>query len=402
MKRPIKQYVISSLLALCLLAGAMLPATAITYNGIAGNGTNGIYIDIYSHPYTTYANKAYGQYAYTDLGCAWFASARACQLTGIDTPIWSGQSWYDSAYAYYGYTRGATPQAKALVCYTNHVAVVESVNGNSITISEGGNTSSGANDYCIIQTLSREQVESARGGAFLGYVYLGVGGSGGSSAVDLGTDFYGYIYSDYANMVLTTNTDGNWGNVFISPYRATKRQLWRFVRNGDGSYVIYSAYGNCCLDVADASKENGANLTANRPSGHPAQSFYILQGPDSYIFQTALCSTVIDIAGDYGPVDGTNVAMWSYWGGDNQHFTVYKVPGNYPPLMQYGDITLDGLVDASDALLALQHSVNLTHLDYTYLETADVNNDDVINATDALMILQKSVGLIPSFPAQSQ
>lgn len=51
---------------------------------------------------------------------------------------------------------------------------MESVNGNSITISEGGYTwnDSPNYDYCIIQTLTRSQVESARNGKFLGYVYL--------------------------------------------------------------------------------------------------------------------------------------------------------------------------------------------------------------------------------------
>ena len=118
-----------ALLLVLVLSFQFLPlsADAWTGNGIANNGYDGISINIYAHPYTTYANKSYGQYAYGPSGCAWFASARACQLTGKDTVIWSGQSWFDSAYSYYGYSRGSTPMAKALVCYTNHVAVVEAV-----------------------------------------------------------------------------------------------------------------------------------------------------------------------------------------------------------------------------------------------------------------------------------
>ena len=52
--------------------------------------------------------------------------------------------------------------------------------------------------------------------------------------------------------------------------------------------------------------------------------------------------------------------------------------------MKYGDINEDSRIDASDALLALQHSVKLITLtDEAYL-AADVNGDDTINASDAL------------------
>ena len=401
MKRTMHHILLPLLLMVSMLAGAVLPAAAA--GGIANNGTNGIYIDIYSAPYKTYQSKPYGGNAYTAVGCAWFASARAYELTGKDTPIWSGVSWYNTAYSYYGYTRGSTPQAKALACYANHVAVVEAVNGNSITISEGGNTSFPGNGYCAILTMTRAQVESARGGAFLGYVYLGVGGGssgGGSSGADLGTGFYGYIYSPYANMVLTnTTTDGRWGNVVVSPYKATRKQLWRFERNANGSYVVYSAYGNSCLDVADASTQQGANLTANTPSGHPAQSFYFYEVNGGYKIQTAISSTVVDVAGDTGAVDGTNVAMWDYWGGPNQVFTVTKVPNNYPPFMSQGDISLDNQITAADALLALQYATGKIQLDISYNQIADVNRDGKISATDALMILQRAVGNINSFPA---
>ena len=57
-------------------------------------------------------------------------------------------------------------------------------------------------------------------------------------------------------------------------------------------------------------------------------------------------------------------------------------------------------VDASDALLALQHSVELIALEDEPLYVADVNQDDRVDAADALLILQKSVQLIDHFPAE--
>lgn len=143
--------------------------------GIFGNGTNGISIDIHGAVYKNYAKKSYGSYAYGPEGCAWFASARASELTGNDTPIFDGMNWYHTWYDNYGYTRGQKPHAKALACYTGHVAVVEQVDGDEITISEGGWGPAGKeHGYTIIQTMTQKELESERGGtgAFIGYVYL--------------------------------------------------------------------------------------------------------------------------------------------------------------------------------------------------------------------------------------
>ena len=171
------------LIILSLFLFWMVPknAYALAPSGIGGNGTGGISIDINAAPYTNYANiPTWGQYAYGPSGCAWFASARVNQLTGANCTIYSGKSWYDSAYKSFGFSRGSTLQAKALACYENHVAVVESVSGNQAVVSEGGYQGANSNantGYCLIHTMSKATLESGRNGAFLGYVYLGAGSS---------------------------------------------------------------------------------------------------------------------------------------------------------------------------------------------------------------------------------
>lgn len=70
-----------------------------------------------------------------------------------------------------------------------------------------------------------------------------------------------------------------------------------------------------------------------------------------------------------------------------------------PAAFVFGNLNEDQKVDASDALMVLQHSVKLLTLPEESLALADVNADGEINASDALMILQKSVGLIEEFPA---
>ncbi len=66
----------------------------------------------------------------------------------------------------------------------------------------------------------------------------------------------------------------------------------------------------------------------------------------------------------------------------------------------YGDINNDGDINATDALMALQHSVRLIELDETQSAAADVDGNGGIDAADALCILQYSVQLITRFPVE--
>lgn len=71
------------------------------------------------------------------------------------------------------------------------------------------------------------------------------------------------------------------------------------------------------------------------------------------------------------------------------------------PMVTLGDINDDGSIDASDALLALQHSVKLITLSESEFLVANVDASDTVDASDALLILQASVKLIQpeDFPA---
>ena len=160
----------------CLMVSLMVTSSAYT---IQNNGVDGLYIDIESAPYQSLAQvPTWGQYAYTESGCAWYASARAKELTGKNIQmIYSGSSWYNTAYSYFGFSRSSTPKGKSLACWTNHVAVIEWVYGDSVTISEGGYTyGNKTTGYCVIRSVKISEIEAGNplAGSFLGYVYLGV------------------------------------------------------------------------------------------------------------------------------------------------------------------------------------------------------------------------------------
>ncbi len=180
MRKRVVSFVLCLLMAVsAAIVGTTGVSAAAARGPIKNNGTNGIYIDILGYPYTNYANIAdYGQWAYTDQGCAWFASARVKELTGKGYTIYSGYNWYNSTYAVFGFSRGRTVKAKAIACFANHVSVIERVDGDILTISEGGvqGTENAQYGHCHITTKSKADFEAGNSGtgAFLGYVYLGV------------------------------------------------------------------------------------------------------------------------------------------------------------------------------------------------------------------------------------
>lgn len=62
-----------------------------------------------------------------------------------------------------------------------------------------------------------------------------------------------------------------------------------------------------------------------------------------------------------------------------------------------GDVNLDTIIDASDALAVLKHAASLEKLEGEANENADVNSDGNIDASDALEILKYAAGLIEEF-----
>lgn len=85
----------------------------------------------------------------------------------------------------------------------------------------------------------------------------------------------------------------------------------------------------------------------------------------------------------------------------NYNFDSSKVTLKVPTSYTLGMVNGDENIDASDALMALQHSVKLITLEDSAFKAADVTGDNTVDASDALLILQYSVKLIGAedFPA---
>lgn len=92
----------------------------------------------------------------------------------------------------------------------------------------------------------------------------------------------------------------------------------------------------------------------------------------------------------------SGVTYGIYVVGTNTSYTKVASFSYYAPYV-LGDIDADGKINSSDALLALQKSVDIVELNNIQLLAGDVNGDGTINSSDALEILQYSVQLRDSF-----
>lgn len=125
--------------------------------------------------------------------CTWYAWGRAYELTGVKLPCRNdAKTWYSVA-SNNGYLVGADPVENAIAVWSKgkygHVAYVEAVNGNNVTISESNwKKTTSDNQYSLKKgieyysgrtTLTKNEMQT-RYGTFLGYIYLT--GSGSVSA----------------------------------------------------------------------------------------------------------------------------------------------------------------------------------------------------------------------------
>ena len=136
-----------------------------------------------SHYFST-ANPFYPAYAPTPgtldaLGnCTWYAWGRAYEILGSRPQLSTGNAgdWYtyNKKNNFYAYSDG-TPQAGAIACWENHVAVVEKVNSDgTIMISESSYKIDGVTEGIRFRT--RDNLSGSApdnyGDRFIGYIYL--------------------------------------------------------------------------------------------------------------------------------------------------------------------------------------------------------------------------------------
>lgn len=120
-----------------------------------------------SNSYYNRSLNVYSQCGYGMPNCTAYAYGRIYEITGEEPLIKSGSadSWWsiNKRNGYYEY--GQEPKLGAIACWSNHVAVVEAINENTVTVSQ----SHWRGNYFDTSTFTSGS--SRFGQAFYGYIY---------------------------------------------------------------------------------------------------------------------------------------------------------------------------------------------------------------------------------------
>ena len=139
--------------------------------------------------------------------------------------------------------------------------------------------------------------------------------------VDIGTNFYANI--TVSGTKLNLSLSGS--NAIVNNASGNLSQVWKFVRQSDGSYNIINQQTDQALDVTNGVATSAANVQLYKVDGTKAQKWYIYQVNGGYVLRAA-CSggCVLDLAGG-SKKDNTNIQQYTYNGTSAQKFSITKV-----------------------------------------------------------------------------
>lgn len=160
-------------------------------------------------------------------------------------------------------------------------------------------------------------------------------------ASDLGSDFYSRIVFNGTYLQAVGSTVSYSSGWYIDVKTTTTladdpRQIWRFVRQSDGSYKIKNEYSGWCLDVQNGVAQNAQNVwTWNTDHGNDSARWYLVHSPgdSTYRIVSALKYPSelysIDIPNS-STDEGTNVELFSQRWDANQQFAISSISYTRP------------------------------------------------------------------------
>ncbi len=127
-----------------------------------------------------------------------------------------------------------------------------------------------------------------------------------------------------ANIISAKNTEVGLGvsgtAVNLYSNSAVSSQVWKFVRQSNGSYVITNMSNNMVLDAGD----EDIKITAAASNGSKQQQWYLYEKNGTYIMKPASCTyAVLDLANS-STASGTGAVRGAVSGSNTQRFKIVK------------------------------------------------------------------------------
>lgn len=197
-----------------------------------------------------------------------------------------------------------------------------------------------------------------------------------AAPVNLGDNFYARIKNQSSGWYFTNNN----GNVEGQEAIDSDSQIWKFERQSDGSYKIFSKIDGIMDVYASAKDGNATNVQLWSEHGGNNQKYYIYRLDDAYYIKPLCTDLVVDMALNEYP---GNVAVWAK--GDDwapQKFDIIK--------QIKGDLNGDTNITLTDLIPLQKHLLLRTNLTTEQSALADLNEDGIINVID-LMLLKRTL-----------
>ena len=146
----------------------------------------------------------------------------------------------------------------------------------------------------------------------------------GLTPVNLGDTFYAYIINQSFWKMATMDSDKN---ISLRSEKRCGNQLWKFVRQGNGSYVIYNGENAEYRYVLDSSGVSTPEANVYAYDGYvdssAAQRWFIYEKDGGYVLRSEITGCVLDVS--YGiNEEGQNLWMYTYNGTEAQIFSIYR------------------------------------------------------------------------------
>lgn len=297
-------------------------------------------------PRTSIPNQSgwYASYPYNNPNCVTYARLRASEILGYTPNLGTNApgGWYRDCAAYGYYPVGLQPRVGALAVANGHVFVIEAINGNKLTISEGhyNYRASGGSYYntklgtggrgtwytnrTITYNTSTGTPTSNCSGGFLGYIYLLNNAPSGSSQPSISYssisdgDYYLKCNSDNRYLAVSDQKDANGQPITLWNKSETFRLNIKKDTNGYVMRFPGVSSSRVVNQYADAPK-NGTKVTLYNYSGSKSQSWGFQAVSGGYVIRSMYNSNLCLTGNGTGTVTVTN-----YTGASNQIWSLEK------------------------------------------------------------------------------
>lgn len=187
----------------------------------------------------------------------------------------------------------------------------------------------------------------------------------------------------------------NGANSQLYASNGTEAQRFRFVKNSDGTYVIYTAVGCRALDVAGAGSANGTNVQQYDPNHTKAQHWTVTSNGDGTVTFSPSCAVnkSLDVSGG-SQQNGANVQIYEKNGTNAQKWTLVS-KGQVPNFGAKGAMLCPSYTDNTVVDVSGGSDRNGANIQcYQYNETAAQKFDIVRNGDGSYTVKNAQSGKV--------